>query len=196
MPNNNNGLPPNHLEPRVAKLETGLEILTRDVTTLASVVREQGQNIEHELQRLAVGVAAASGPRKTDWATIISAIMLVMAIGSAVFWPLNQTAQNNSAAIQSIEQKFDEHQRLQLHPVGAALMQRLEGQLHDHIANNQRENDSQNAAWSKELDLLTERINARLAKLETNESDRNKSDLEELRALRLRVLTQGLTGLK
>ena len=59
-PANNNfitdGLHSHNLEPRVAKLETGLEILTRDVSNLVVVVRDQSRNIEGEIQKLVVAV--------------------------------------------------------------------------------------------------------------------------------------------
>lgn len=83
------------LEPRVAKLETGLELLTKDVASLAHIVREQGGNIENQIRELAVNITQAAAPRKTDWPTLIALIMLIMAIGSAVFWPLNQAVGNN-----------------------------------------------------------------------------------------------------
>jgi predicted PurR-regulated permease PerM len=81
------------LEPRVAKLEEGLGRLTEDVRSLATIVRDQGNNVERQLNDLTIAVTQAAGPRKIDWSVIISAVLLVMAIGSAVFWPLNQTVQ-------------------------------------------------------------------------------------------------------
>ena len=177
------------LEPRVARLETGLDILTRDVTNLAGIVREQGSNIEHEIQKLAVGVTQAAAPRKTDWQTILSGLMLIMAIGSAVFWPLNQTAQNNKTDIESVAADFKEHQKLNLHPVGSALLSRLEGQLISHIKDDEKVKEAMSKLWERNIDLLTERINARLNKLESNDIERNKGDLDELRALKLKVLT-------
>lgn len=176
-----------YLEPRVAKVETGLDMLARDVAGLAQVVREQGVNIERQIKELAIGVTQAAAPRKTDWQTLIALVMLIMAIGSAVFWPLNQTANDNKQAVQRIEQQFHDHSQLQLHPVGQALLSRVENEVHDHITLNRRENDEQNRAWEKQLDLLTERINARLNKMEGNDADRNQADLDELRALRYKT---------
>lgn len=184
MPNNNKT---EHLEPRVAKLETGLDILTRDVASLAQVVRDQGNSIERQIRDLAVGVTQAAAPRRTDWQTLIAFAMLIMAIGSAVFWPLNQTAQNNKTEIKALEQQYDAHAQLQLHPVGQALLGRVEQQLNDHISVARREQDEQNKAWERQIDLLTERINARLNKLEIIDTERNKADLDELRTLRFKA---------
>jgi hypothetical protein len=118
--------PSTHLEPRVAKLEVGLDRLTEDVRNLAGIVRDQGANVEKQLQSLTVSVTQAQAPRKTDWSVIISGGLLIMALGSAVFWPLNQTEQNNKDAIDRLTVKFEHHEALPTHPVGEALTQRLE----------------------------------------------------------------------
>ena len=150
---NNNGSH-TYLEPRVAKLETGLEILTRDVSSLAGIVRDQGRNIEAEIQKLAVAVTQAGAPKKTDWATLISLAFLVIALGSAMFYPLN-------AQVQEIKAKDIEIQTSLYH-----------------------DQEKQEQLWQRDLS----RIDARLNKLEANELDRNKADLEELRAMRSKVL--------
>jgi GNAT superfamily N-acetyltransferase len=103
-----------------------MERLTDDVRTLASVVRTQGSNMEGEIQKLVVAVTQASGPRKTDWSTIIAAVMLIMAIGSAVFWPLNQSTQENKERIEAYHQDFQEHKSQDSQGITAALIQRLE----------------------------------------------------------------------
>lgn len=130
---------PTYLEPRVAKLEVGMERLTDDVRNLAVVVREQGSQVEKQIQELIVAVTQASGPKKTDWSTIFAGLMLVFAIGSAVFWPLNQTSQDNKSSLAELHKDFISHGQLQLHPVGMALVLRIEENLRDHIVSNQRE---------------------------------------------------------
>ena len=133
---NNNKRENMTLEPRVAKLEGGLDRLADDVHELAGIVRTQGAQMEEQFQKLAVSITQAAGPRKTDWSLIISGVLLIMAIGSAVFWPLNQTSQNNKSDLQSIQQKFENHTQLPLHLVGQALLQRLEDQLKVHVESN------------------------------------------------------------
>ena len=115
-----------HLEPRVAKLEAGLDILTKNVNDLTVAVRDVSTNLETKIEKLTVAVTEAAAPKKTDWSMIISACLLMMAIGSAVFWPLNQTSQNTKTDLQALELKFEEHQKLTLHPVGAAKIDNLE----------------------------------------------------------------------
>ena len=142
-------------EPRVVKLETGLELLTKDVNSLVAIVREQSHNIEGEIQKLAIAVTQASAPKKTEWHTLIALGLLLMTLGSAVFWPLNQTAQNNKDDIQVLRKAVEQHIALDSHPVSAALFKR---------------NDD------------------RLNKLESNNEERNKEELEELHALRRKVV--------
>lgn len=204
------------LEPRVAKLETGLEILTRDVATLAQVTREQGINIEKQIQQLAVGVTQASGPRKTDWSVIISALFLVMAISSAVFWPLNQTSQNNKVEVQALEQKISDHFKLPLHPVGQARIDQMQKTLDDTIFTSQHDLDALDKKLQKEIELITSeiktQINAISAKYDKEISDlgnrliarvneydstileSNKRDLEELRWWRMRAMNGDIKG--
>ena len=118
-----------HLEPRVVKLELGMERLTDDVRDLAQTVRTQGNQVEQEIQKLVVAVTQASGPKKTDWGTIIAGLALIMVVGSAIFWPLNQTSQESKVSINRIEQKHDDHVKVSNHPVGEALIQRLESRI-------------------------------------------------------------------
>jgi hypothetical protein len=176
-----------YLEPRVAKLETGLEMLARDVASLVQVVRDQGNNIEEQIKQLAIGVTQAAAPRRTDWQTLIATVMLIMAIGTAVVVPLNQTAQENKTALAEIEQVMHEHEKLQLHPVGQALMGRLEGQLQIHVKEDERDKEAMTKAWERNIDLLTTRIDSRLNKVEASELDRNKAELDELRQLKYRA---------
>lgn len=141
------------LEPRVAKLEVGLDRLTEDVRSLAGIVRDQGANVEKQLQSLTIAVTEAQAPRKTDWSVIISAVLLMMAIGSAVFWPLNQTSQLNKESIDKLEVKFEQHEQLQGHPVGIALIQ----QLDTRVTNLELQNRSDNERAKDELNLWREK---------------------------------------
>ncbi len=126
------------LEPRVAKLELGLDRLTDDVRDLAGVVRKQGANMEQEIQKLVVAVTQASGPRKTDWSTIIAAVMMVMAIGAAVLVPLNQISQDNKREIEKVQTIISDHMKQDGHPVSITSIQRLEDQIKMHNDNDDR----------------------------------------------------------
>lgn len=151
-----------YLEPRVAKLEVGLDRLTDDVRNLATVVREQGNQMEQQIQQLIVAVTQAQGPKKTDWSTIIAAVMLILAIGSAAFWPLNQTSQENKQSLIRVEQLIDEHSKLNSHPVGMALIQRLEEQLQTHAAWGEKNHEVLAAQMKSESEITQKCINAKI----------------------------------
>lgn len=140
-----------HLEPRVAKLELGMERLTDDVRDLAQVVRSQGSQMEQEIQKLVIAVTQAAGPRKTDWSTIIAGIMLILALAGAAFWPLNQQVQDLKTQQNASIQAQVEHQKMDNHPVGAALVQRLEEQLKTYIDANQKQNDTLRLEFQKDM---------------------------------------------
>ena len=160
MPDNR---PEFYLEPRVAKLEVGLDRLTDDVRNLAVVVREQGSQMEGEIQKLVVAVTQAAGPRKTDWGVIVAGLGLVLAIGSAVFYSLNQTTQDNKIAIEKYHESMVEHMKLDMHPVGLALVKRLEEQLNTHIQNNAKEFTDHVAMDAKENEELRSYFKEQLA---------------------------------
>lgn len=197
-----------HLEPRVAKLEAGLEMLTRDVASLAQITREQGTNIEKQIRELAVGVSEASAPRKTDWQSIFAALMLVMAIGSAVFWPLNQVTHQNQAAIAAVQNELTEHRMLKLHPVGETRVDNMEVRFSELSKANgaaieavdkklQRETEllvneirtqvaNVTVKYDREVQNLGERLIGKLNEYDQNILEQNRRDLEELRMWRLK----------
>lgn len=206
-----------HLEPRVAKLEVGLDRLTDDVRNLALVVREQGSQMEGEIQKLVVAVTQAAGPRKTDWSVVISALLLVMAVGSAVFWPLNQTSQDNKSGLQETDKKLEEHQKMDSHPVGMALIKRVEEQIQNHAVANEaamkahveyddrqfqaldtklqqeyalitKATEAQLTALESKVDLHNDRIYARVIKVEDKMELAHNAELNELRLWRLRAM--------
>jgi hypothetical protein len=162
--------------------------------------------MEQEIHKLVVAVTQASGPRKIDWSTIIAGVMLIMAIGSAVFWPLNQTSLDSKMAIQQLSQELNEHTNLQLHPVGNALVNRLEFQLQDHINNNTKMHQLLEESTKERIDLViqtlksdiraaesktdlhNERLYSRVVKLEEKNSQDVENELAELRVWRFRAM--------
>jgi len=203
---NNEERPGFTLEPRVAKLEVGLDRLTEDVRSLALIVREQGSQVESEIQKLVIAVTQASGPRKTDWSTIIAGCALVLAIGSAAFWPLNQTTQENKQTITALEEKYDSHSAIENHPVGVALVNRLESELkllkenHDKDIKQTHEDSKewntmttkitelQLSALEKKVDLHNDRIFARVIKLEDKNLMNDERERDELQSWRQKAM--------
>ena len=186
------------LEPRVAQLEVGLDRLTDDVANLANVVREQGSQMEQDIQKLIVAVTQAGGPRKTDWSTIIAGVMLVLAIGSAAFWPLNQNVQETKSSFNSLYESFQEHARIANHPVGEALIDRLEYQLKECTAERNKDREELTTHFNDEMteagkfydqrfealidkmNIYNDRLYNRILELERRNSADDSRNIDEL----------------
>jgi hypothetical protein len=127
------------LEPRVVRLETGLDILTKNVNDIAISMRENAMNLDNKMGELTIAITTAQAPKKTDWSLFVSIGFFIMALASAVFWPLNQQTQNNKETIAQTHNSMVEHIKLDMHPVGLALVNRLEMQIKEHVSTNERE---------------------------------------------------------
>lgn len=171
--NMNDNIDRSHLEPRVARLETGLETLTRNVSDLTVTLREYASETNHKLDTLSVSVTTAAGPRRTDWSVIFAGIALIIAIGAAAIVPLNNSTNDNKSNISRTDDILSDHMKLNLHPVGAALLQRLEEQIVAHTVANERtmkehiERDVQtftdlNQKCHTELELVTKNLEQQL----------------------------------
>ena len=158
-----------HLEPRVARLETGLETLIRNVNDMAIAMRENVTATNQKIDALVVAVTQAQAPKKTDWSLLLSIGFFILALGSAVFWPLNKTSQDNKTELTALEQKFDAHLTLPGHPLSQAKVEGLQKdidqrwstyilqykELDDKI---QRETTLMNELVTTKLQALDERI--------------------------------------
>jgi len=158
-----------HLEPRVARLEVGLETLTKNVSDLTITIRDNNLEVSRQLASLQVSVTTAAGPKRTDWGVILTAIGLTLAIGAAVFVPINNSTKDNKDAIVRVQDTMSDHIKLNLHPVGQALVQRLEEQIIAHALLNEKamkehvERDTQEFnALDKKLQLEYSLVNAKL----------------------------------
>ena len=122
----------NAWEPRVAKLETSMEMLTNNVNTLTNTVREQGTDIEKQLRELAISVNAAAGPKKTDWGLLIGAVGLALAIGAAVFAPLNMRISDNQKNVEAAAINIKNHEVLSSHPVSDTRLNHIESAIKEN----------------------------------------------------------------
>ena len=159
-----------HLEPRVARLEVGLETLTKNVSDLTITIRDNNLEVSRQLASLQVSVTTASGPKRTDWGVILTALGLTLAIGAAVIVPLNNSTKDNKDAILQVQTVISDHTKLTLHPVGQALVQRLEEQIATHTLLNDKamkehgERDTREfEALDRKLQLEYSLVNANLA---------------------------------
>ena len=155
-----------HLEPRVARLETGLETLTRNVGELASSIRDNANATNIKLDSLAIAVTQAAAPKKTDWALFISIGFFILALGSAVFWPLNKGLQDNKDALTQYHSSMVEHLKLDMHPVGQAKVIGLEKALADTKQELVARDAAIDTKSQRDTSLITDLIAARLADLD------------------------------
>jgi predicted transcriptional regulator len=126
------------------------------VRDLAGVVKAQGDQImaqnnrvENQIQSLTVAVTNANAPRKTDWNLLISLGFLILAFSGILFLPLNQTTQATKDSLHELTTEFHSHQNLELHPVGKAMLARLQGQLDASVTAINHDNEVQNQVWEK-----------------------------------------------
>lgn len=104
-----------HLESRLAKTETQIEALTTDVRSLVSIVKQQGDEFQSQMRQLAVAVTTASGPRKTEWSTIIAGTGLIIGIGTSAMSPLYMRMSDMQKAVEHQARDFRDHERLPMH---------------------------------------------------------------------------------
>lgn len=191
-----------HLEPRVARLEVGLETLTRNVSEMATSIRDNALATNAKIDQLAIAVTQAGAPKKTDWSLFVSIGFFILALGSAVFWPLNKQTQDNKQEINNYHESMVEHMKLDMHPVGLARVQALvkdvdmtkaELVARDAALDIKIQRETQlmtdliaakvtdlDIRLQREFNLVNERNSARLTKLEELELDHIRRDREQL----------------
>lgn len=136
-------LPPNHNKPmtvknhssvekntnadnRLTRVETELESLALSMDRLSGLVGTLARDTATQIQALTVAVTTAAGPRKTDWSVVLTGVGLVLAIGAAAFSPMLMQINSNKLETDTMWRTFSEHQKLELHPVGASKVENLE----------------------------------------------------------------------
>jgi len=123
-------------EPKIASLETALAGLTRDLGTLTTSIQgvsadlaSYAKGTSEHLRLLGIDVAAAAAPRRADWQVVVAASILVLALSAAVIAPLSLRITDTQASLVRFDREFTEHERQTLHPVGLALMARVEADV-------------------------------------------------------------------
>lgn len=155
-----------HLEPRVARLETGLETLTRNVTDLVNTMRENTTATNTKIDNLAIAVTQASAPKETNWGVVISAFGLILALGAAVLIPLNNATNDNKLAIQRHEQTMIEHMKLDMHPVGQSKIEALTREVEFNRLEMTKRDEALDIKIQKETQLMTDLIAAKLVAMD------------------------------
>ena len=161
------------LEPRVTRVEAELEAITRDigilsadVKTMSSASVRQAENMEKEIQGLAVAVTSAAGPRKTDWQTIVGAIGVIMAVGAACLAPLYMRVADVETGIEHQKELFAIHEKLVMHPVGSSRVDALELALREKAVQNDTAIKSLDMKLQNETILTTKTIDQRISDLD------------------------------
>jgi uncharacterized protein HemX len=136
----------NNLEPRVATIESELKsltrdvgILTKDVRDLVGAVKEQSDNYDAQLRKLTVDLVGASGPRPMNWGVLLNGVGLSLAIGAAVFYPMQFRITELSERADSFMAEFRAHEKLTLHPVGTAKVDALDRLVQEEATNLEKE---------------------------------------------------------
>ena len=189
------------------EFRTRLAVVERDLTTLTADVRD----LTKVVRDLATTVTEAKAPRRVDWFPLVgaamSAIVLIMAIGSAVIVPLNGEVNAIKAGQDRQRDRFDVHSMLPLHPVGASKVDNLERmslllteqlrqnldtlnkQLAAHVIDERHENEIRDVATKREIELTHAIITTRVADLDMRLQkefgliqERNNSRLVKLEA--------------
>ena len=155
-----------HLEPRVARLEVGLETLTRNVSEMATSIRENANNTNQKIDGLIVAVTTAQAPKKTDWGLFISGIGLLLALGAAVLIPLNNSIRDNKDQIDRYHESMVEHQKLDMHPVGLAKVQSLMKDVDMTKAELVSRDSALDQKIQRETQLMTDVVNAKISGLD------------------------------
>ena len=126
------------IETRLARVEASVDAIIRDMGTLsgnvkelASCVRQQGSQTEEQLKSLLVQVTSAAGPKKTDWHLVVTSIGVTLAIGAAVFAPLNLRVNDLQENAKQTLQRLEAHIELPMHPVAISRVSALETSLNE-----------------------------------------------------------------
>ena len=154
------------LEPRVARLETGLECLTKAVNDIATSMRENYNSTNQKIDSLAIAVTNAAAPKKTDWGLFISGIGLILALGAAVLIPLNSATKDNKELINQYHESMVEHQKLPLHPVGQARIDDMEKAVDLTRVELVSRNSALDTKIQRETQLMTDLVSSKLSDLD------------------------------
>jgi hypothetical protein len=150
-----------NLEPRIAKAETALESLARDVETLTADVKslahsinQQGVNFETQIRELTAAVTSAAAPKRTDWGTLISAFGLMLAIGASALSPLYLRVNDLQAAVEKEETYRIAHEKMKLHPVGETRIDYMEVMLKEATLRNALDVKTLESKMVREIEMI------------------------------------------
>lgn len=171
-------------ESEIVNLTANMASLVINVRELGNTLRAQSEQTAEQIKQLLVNVTTAAGPRKTDWPVLIGLIMLILAVGAYAFKPLDMRIDdllNRAAATAkhtekqladlhshtvALETRFDEHQKLELHPVGASKVTAFDTALRERAVRNEKDISDLDVKLQKEFGLMTQLTDAKVAALD------------------------------
>lgn len=172
---------PNGIEPRVTRVEAQLESVVRDIGTLTSSVHElakavqhQGENIDTQIKQLSVAIVQAAGPKKVDWAVIVSSLGLILTIWAATLSPLYLRLHDTSSDLIKLDDRLTSHERLKLHPVGETRIDSLEKTIQIAITENEKDIKELDLKLQNESKLLSSIIDEKLKAVSDSFADVKK----------------------
>jgi hypothetical protein len=200
------GLTP-HLEPRVVRLESDMASLVQGQVELRKDVHE----ISEQISKLTVAVTQVSGPHRTDWGLLIAILTFIVSIGVLTIAPLYaQQTQTVSQMRDHVAMPLHHVGQVEIANLADrnTLLDAKYTQWCDDIQREHKESvDSldkklQQEFWlaqettktmiseldirlQREINLITDRADARLSKVESWITTRQQNDFEELRKRRL-----------
>lgn len=154
-----------HLESRLAKTETQIESLTNDVRSLVNVVRQQGDEFQLQMRQLSVAVTSASGPRKVEWSTIVSAIGLIIGIGASALSPLYLRLTDVQEKVEQQRTLIEEHNKLTMHPGGQIRMDFMEKALGIAVDFNKQAIAELDSKLNKQFDTAEVNLKEKVAEI-------------------------------
>jgi hypothetical protein len=194
-PNIDMSIENSNLEPKVAKLESDIAAVTRDlgsltltVRDLSNVVRVQGDRTAQQIEQLLVSVTNASAPKKTDWQALMAAAALILAIGTAALSPMYLRVNDIQQKSESVATELREHQKLAMHPVGAARVEIIDRTSIQTALENKEAIKALDLKLQRDTGLITETIKENMKNIQY--------ELEEVKENGSPILRERLTILE
>ena len=163
---------------RLTRVETEIEAQSLNIFNLTKAVDENGRQIS----QLALAVNTAMGPRKTDWHLVLGAIGLIAVLGAAAFSPMFTQIGDSKLAISALNKDLSDHQKLTMHPVGAARIDAMEVRLQTHLQEDRVTLEELDAKLRKQTEMTAETLKERTVGQQQQLADLNARMQHEIQA--------------
>ncbi|MEK6884908.1 MAG: hypothetical protein AABY22_35080, partial [Nanoarchaeota archaeon] len=117
------------VETRIVAIETNISNLASSLEKLSNVVSINASMTNQNIEKLTDLISKANSPKPISWALVISFCFFAMALGGAALSPLWMRIGDIQTNVAKQENKFSDHEKLKLHPVGEARIDAMEKSL-------------------------------------------------------------------